>query len=319
MSNIHIIKGRQRRAQRVVLYGQEGVGKSTLVSRLPGVLVLDTEGGTAHLEVDRVPVTCLAQLEGVLGELVRGAQSGALGYRTVAIDTVDRVWGMCADWVCESQQLKSIEQLPYGKGLKQATERFCGLVESLDMLVCNGVHVWLLCHAKVERMSPPDLPEYTMYMPKVSAPGKQAEEAGAYIRQWADAVLFAAYQTRINATTGKAAGAERVLRAQHNACWEAKNRHGLPESMGLDEVERLVEALYGSPAGQVAAESPQRVNNVDGLDVAAEDELLLRWLRGTGRLAEGAELDGKLAEALAVPERRANALAQARAWEGGAV
>ena len=48
-----IRRGRIPRPQKVVIYGPEGVGKSTLAGRLPEPVFLDTEGGTHHLDVAR--------------------------------------------------------------------------------------------------------------------------------------------------------------------------------------------------------------------------------------------------------------------------
>ena len=36
-----------------VLYGPEGIGKSTFVSHIPGVVYIDTEGSTARMDVAR--------------------------------------------------------------------------------------------------------------------------------------------------------------------------------------------------------------------------------------------------------------------------
>ena len=37
----------------MVLYGPEGIGKSTFAAQLPQPLFIDTEGGTRHLDVQR--------------------------------------------------------------------------------------------------------------------------------------------------------------------------------------------------------------------------------------------------------------------------
>ena len=49
----NIKRGVQQRPQRVIIYGPEGVGKSTLAAGLPAPLFLDTEEGTQHMNVDR--------------------------------------------------------------------------------------------------------------------------------------------------------------------------------------------------------------------------------------------------------------------------
>ena len=53
---LKIERGRRQTPARVVLYGTEGIGKSTLAAEFPAPLVLDTEEGTHHLDVARVSV-----------------------------------------------------------------------------------------------------------------------------------------------------------------------------------------------------------------------------------------------------------------------
>ena len=40
---------------KVVIYGQEGVGKSTLASCFPGAVFIDCEGSTTRMNVRRLP------------------------------------------------------------------------------------------------------------------------------------------------------------------------------------------------------------------------------------------------------------------------
>ena len=57
-----ITKGKQTRPQRVVIYGVESVGKTTFAAQFPAPLYLDIEGGTAHLDTDRVEIVRPAPL-----------------------------------------------------------------------------------------------------------------------------------------------------------------------------------------------------------------------------------------------------------------
>lgn len=245
---MNIIRGRKARAQRVLIYGQEGVGKTTLVSNLPSVLILDTESGADNVTCDHVAVSSVEDLRAAFRELLAEKKSGCCAYKVVALDTADRVWAMCAEEVCRSNNLKSIEDMPYGKGMKMATEQFVRLVTSgMDALANAGFHVVVCAHSKVERISPPDNAEYTQYQVKVSAPGKQAEEAAANVKQWADAVLFCHFRTSVNAVTGKALSEERVVATTHSAQWEAKNRFGLKDELPMDakELAELFPELTG--------------------------------------------------------------------------
>ena len=43
-------------AQKVIIYGPEGIGKSTFASKFPNAVFIDTEGSTKELDVRRLPV-----------------------------------------------------------------------------------------------------------------------------------------------------------------------------------------------------------------------------------------------------------------------
>lgn len=51
--NVKITGGKVRKRQKVVIYGPEGVGKSTLAANFPAPLFIDTEGSTGNLDVNR--------------------------------------------------------------------------------------------------------------------------------------------------------------------------------------------------------------------------------------------------------------------------
>lgn len=50
---MNITKGKIAKAQKVVIYGPEGIGKSTFASKFPEPLFIDTEGSTANMDVAR--------------------------------------------------------------------------------------------------------------------------------------------------------------------------------------------------------------------------------------------------------------------------
>ena len=51
---LNITSGKIDRALKVVVYGSEGIGKTTFAAAFPEPLFIDTEGGTAHMDVRRI-------------------------------------------------------------------------------------------------------------------------------------------------------------------------------------------------------------------------------------------------------------------------
>ena len=50
---MNITTGKRKRAQKVVVYGTEGIGKTTFASHFPSPVFIDTESSTDHLDVAR--------------------------------------------------------------------------------------------------------------------------------------------------------------------------------------------------------------------------------------------------------------------------
>ncbi len=52
---MQIIRGKIDTAEKVVVYGPEGIGKTTFASKFPNPLFIGTEGSTKQLDVARMP------------------------------------------------------------------------------------------------------------------------------------------------------------------------------------------------------------------------------------------------------------------------
>lgn len=335
MTTLNIKKGRQSRAQRVVIYGPEGIGKSTLAANnMPAPLFLDTEDGTCQLDVDRVPVRSIDDLREAMAALLAEAKAGTCEYKSVVLDTADRLWVMCADYVCSENSWKSIEQAGYGKGYTVASEKFRALFDGFDKLMRVGFNVCVICHAKVDRIVPPDNTEYNKYLIKICAPNKQAETAREYVKEWCDTLLFCHYQIAVDQEKKRLVGganeATRVVSTVPTPAWEAKNRFGLPAELPMEA--GVLAALFAEPDGlrvpnyelriENSAASPQGevVTNAAAEVVTnmrdTEDALLVEFFVATGKLQAGEGLD-KLPEAVkqALETRREAAVAKAKAWK----
>lgn len=268
--SINIKRGRQARHQKCVIYGPEGVGKSTLASQLPFPVFIDTEGSTAQLDVARVDVSDWKSLSGALAEIHRMSE-----FETVILDTIDWAERMATADLLHRTGKSSIEDFGYGKGWVQVGEEVSKLLGNLDQIVRGGKHVVLLAHSKVVRFAAPDLGgEHDRYELKLS------KQTSPLVKEWADAILFLNFKTRVVEVDGKKrgiGGKERVINASHTAAYDAKNRHGLP-----DQVEATAEALAPifAPVTPVLATSGHLLDVVmAGIEPEANAYLLARrWI-----------------------------------------
>jgi hypothetical protein len=239
-----IRRGKIARPQKVVAYGPEGVGKSTLASQVPDPVFLDTEGGTHHLDIVRIDsASTWEQVTAAIDALAKGGH----GFRTLVIDTADWLEKRLVEWLCRKHHKDSIEDFGYGKGYVVLAEEFAKFLGSLDRLLAQGMHVVFLAHSQVRKFEAPDQAgSYDRFELKLS------KQVAPLLKEWADVVLFANFVTRIaekdNGKTRGVGGKERALFANHTAAFDAKNRHGL-----ADKLPFTVEAL--APVFGAAAES----------------------------------------------------------------
>ena len=225
-----INKGKIPAPVRAVIYGAEGVGKSTLASHFPEPLFIDIEDGTKELDVARIDKPENWRM--LLDELDYIALNPDL-CKTVIIDTADRAEQLLTAALLLEGGVDSIEKYGggYGKGYTALAERFTkDLLFRLDTLIANGINCVLLAHAIMRKFEAPDEPPYDRWELKVS------KKVAPLLKEWSDLLLFCNYKAMIVEENGKnkAKGSgKRVMYANHKPTYDAKNRYGLPDEMEL--------------------------------------------------------------------------------------
>jgi hypothetical protein len=224
---MQIITGKQTRPQRVVVYGPEGIGKTTFASRFPNPVYIDTEGSTEQLDVARTPKpnswTMLLQQ---VGELRKQGT-----FSTLVIDTVDWAERLCEQHICAAAGKTGIEDFGYGKGYIYAAEEFGKFLNMLNDMRDQGWNIVMLAHSTMRKFELPDeAGSFDRWEMKLS------KKVGPLVKEWSDMLLFANYKTLVVEVDGKnkAQGGRRVMFAAHHPCWDAKNRHGLADESPFD-------------------------------------------------------------------------------------
>lgn len=286
MGVLKITRGRQRAAVRAVIYGVEGVGKSTLAAAFPAPLVLDTEDGTRHLDVARVAVPDWQTLRLAVSELAVDRQ----GFETVIVDSIDWAERLLVEKVCKDADKKSVEDFGFGKGWVIVAEHLAKFLDGLDALVAAGMNVVLVGHSAVKRTSPPELTDgYDRHELKLSKQG------AALVKEWSDALLFATYKASVvegNDGRKKAVGGrERVIHAERAAAFDAKNRFGLGPVLPM-----TIEAL--APLFGPAPEPVQKAPKAKAQPSPATGEELLATIRETIATAKTTTALGKIGNRL---------------------
>lgn len=225
-----ISKGKIAKAQKVVVYGPEGIGKSTFFSNFPEPLWSDVEESTKDLDVRRF--TEKAESFAALIEQAKFVRDNPDICKTYIIDTADWAERLAVKGVCDRAKKTGIEDFGYGKGYVYVNEDFGKFLNILQEIVDKGINVGVAAHAVMRKFEQPDeFGAYDRWELKLD------KRNSSMLKEWADMVLFANYETFVvtdDNKKAKAQGGKRVMYTSHHPCWDAKNRKGLPEKLPFE-------------------------------------------------------------------------------------
>ncbi len=233
------------RAFRSVIYGTDGIGKTTWASDAPNPVFLDLENGLQFIDAPRIDVreSSFNDILKMIGLLIKKEHE----HKTLCIDSID--WLETKIWervVFDNNQdgnkkvISSIEEIGYAKGYVYALEYWEQLLRGLDMLVNKNVNIILIAHGQVVKFQDAQYDDFDKWDLKIH------KKAASLIREWSDCVMFANYKQYIKSnSTGfegkdgsskkKAVGdGERVLYTQEKPQFKAKCRFSIPDQITME-------------------------------------------------------------------------------------
>jgi hypothetical protein len=214
----------------ILIYGNEGRGKTTLACKAPKPIALLLERGLPKgVTVDAVEGA--NSFDGVMAA-IRDLYADPLGYQSLIIDTVDSLEALLLDAVCKSNNWKSIESPAFGKGFVIADAEWQRFVRGITALRDkHGMTIVLTCHAEIVNVNDPRAPSYSSYQPKLHRRGR------GLVMDATDAVLFISEDLRVitdgNDRVRASAGSQRYLFCDGTPAFAAKNRFAMPSKIAL--------------------------------------------------------------------------------------
>lgn len=291
-----VIDGKIDKPYCLVGYGPEGIGKSSFAAGAPNPIFVGAEKGTAQLYVKRFPAP--ETWEDIL-DTVRVLLTGEHGYQTVVYDTLDWIEPLLWKHLCEQNKWASIEDPGYGKGYQAALDEWRRFLSMLEILMeKRRVNVIMLAHAQIRPFKNPAGEDFDRYELKIN------QKAAGLVKEWAEAVLFANYETfakedkKTKRVKGVSTGA-RLLYTVRTAAFDAKNRYNLPEELPLDwnEFDAAAKAGNSAPIEALREEITRKAKEIGGDTEKIAIEYMEKAGDDAARLAQiNNRLNAKIAE-----------------------
>lgn len=237
---------------RTVIYGVDGVGKTSLAAEFPGpVLYLPTEGETPPADVELTTpgtIESFGALLDMFGELLTEEHD----FQTVVIDSLDGLESLVWAATCQRLGVESIESPGYGRGYIESDAEWDEYLKAVSALSRAGIFVVQLAHPEIIRFDSPTSDPYSRYTVKLH------KRANAMVREQADIVAFVNYRISLkekevgfNKKVSHAEGGnERLIHFNEKAGFVAKNRLSLPDSIPYRKGQGFTELSKYLPGGE---------------------------------------------------------------------
>lgn len=228
------------RPPRILLYGTDGIGKSSWAADSPSPIFTQTEDRLSHIEVDKFPL-CNSFEDAM--ETLTVLYNEKHEYKTHVTDSADWLEMLIQKGICEEYGEETINAnskgsaLAYGRGYVLAQDKFRQYLEGLSALRnAKGMMIILIAHADIKRFEDPLRESYDKYWPSLH------ERIREMLQQWADCILFANYKTIVRneksdsgqGSKNKAVGeGERLLYTEERPAFEAKNSYDLSAEIAM--------------------------------------------------------------------------------------
>jgi len=241
-----ISKGSPPLPPRIVIIGEEGVGKSTAGLALPSPLFICAEDGLVGRNFKDTNQFHPTSWQDTLDH-ARWMAEADHPYKSYILDTVDWIEPLVISHILtrDKTTFTDISQYKNGAGYIAVASEFRLLISELDSLRRHGLHTMLLFHSKITNFSNPTGDDYSRFA------SEALRKVGSLARQWADLIIFAQFETitkQVSVPFGKQTkafgGKRRLAQMEHSAAWDAKTRFNIPTVMEFDMSQILWEIQH---------------------------------------------------------------------------
>lgn len=222
--NLKTTRGLHASGVKLLVYGQAGAGKTTLITTLPAPIVLSAEAGLlsiASADIPYIEIDSMATLMEAYTWLTQSEEGKA--YQTVALDSISEIAEVCLS--AEKLKAKDPRQA-YG----EMQDQMGGVIRAFRDL--PNRHVYMT--AKLEKSQ--DEMGRLLYAP--SMPGNKTGQALPY---FFDEVLA------LRCEKDAEGNPQRALLCQSDGLWQAKDRSGKLDQWEAPDLGAVISKIEGVP------------------------------------------------------------------------
>ncbi len=239
--DLSAIAAGKNKPARIIIYGPEGIGKTTFATQTPTPVFLQAEDGLTNESVPRFPINGTIQKFDDLLQILASLGSESHNFKTVVVESLDWIEPLVWSATCKRLGVQTIESPGYGKGYVEADTEWRKLFAYVSALRDLGMTIIMSAHSTVIKVEDPIHPPYDMFTLKLH------KRAAGLAKEFSDIIGFCNIETFLKSDdigfgTKKSRAistGNRVMYLTNSPAYVAKNRYGMPDVLPLlwNEIE----------------------------------------------------------------------------------
>lgn len=135
---------RDLKGKYILAYGLPKIGKTSLVASFPKSLIFSFEPGTNGLNnIYKINITSWKDFKLAVKQLANDKVKEKFDF--VSVDTVDIAYDLCEQYICSTNGVQSIGDIPYGGGWTKLKKEFSKIFRDIAMM---GYGIIFISHAQ---------------------------------------------------------------------------------------------------------------------------------------------------------------------------
>lgn len=230
MFNGHgILSGKKMSPLKGIVYGDNGVGKTTLLASAKNPIIMDMEGNCSHIDAPNCRITTLHDFGGFIDALL--AQNH--DYKSLIVDSLDSLEVLISTEISDRY---TQTELDFGKGAAIWKTYAKDIIDKLDKLnTRKGMNILFTAHWKAKSANNPMTEQYDRYDLRIN------EIMRTNFCNWSQFIVLAIkdviFEEKKKGDFGKKKAKSlerRVLYTRGDPTYYGKNVFNLPEKMPMD-------------------------------------------------------------------------------------